>query len=237
MSSQWISGRRTMQDKVRSCVWTTTLTSVSEKFPFSWHLTLCSGDKWHSLSACSFLMLLPWMTMPSICINYRLHLLRFCLVLQQLSRDYIDKAISRYRLLAMHHYDIVGQSVPTITGECHWVVTAWLAAESPVCSHVGRPDVTSLSNEPGTRRSSQLVHACLLLVLPQLLWLPLHHALPSLSCGSKNYPSTTVKSLIAHSRSPLPTSSLPLAFLLGLRVTWYRDTNCYDNQYGFSATI
>jgi len=45
----------------------------------------------------------------------------------------------------------------------------------------------------------------------------------------------TVKS--ASSFSPYPTSLLPLTCLptpSGLR---YRDTNCYDNRYGFLATI
>ena len=42
--------------------------------------------------------------------------------------------------------------------------------------------------------------------------------------------------LFAHSRSsPLRPPSLLLAFLLSLRVTRYRDTNCFDNRCGFSA--
>ena len=36
-----------------------------------------------------------------------------------ITRDYIDKAISRYWSLAAHRYDIVGQSAPTISRRCH----------------------------------------------------------------------------------------------------------------------
>ena len=37
----------------------------------------------------------------------------------EVTRDYIDKAISRYRSLTTHHYDIVGQSTPTISRKGH----------------------------------------------------------------------------------------------------------------------
>jgi len=143
------------------------------------------------------------------------------------TRDYINKAISRYRSLATHRYSLqyrgtehaydIAQTPPD-----------FILMEHAVSDYRKKPPYTHRASSPcnvipvindwltGRRRSS--AH-------PSLPTMPS----PSLSCGSRNYPSS-------FSLLPRPLS-LPLAFPLGLRVTWYCDTNCYDNRYGFSATI
>ena len=153
-------------------------------------------------------------------------------------RDYIDKAISivshallRYRGTE-HAYDITqtlsdfilmdhnsmqsdprwlgeGEEVaerPTTTASVLDTVYGWLTGSFMLLS-VAQCSACVFAASAATAA------VCSLPTMPS----------PSLSCGSRNYPSTTVKSQIAHSRFPPWPPSLPLAFPLRLRVTRYRD--------------